>query len=85
MLVEWVLDLILGLIEGLTSFLPEAEPLGLDDLSGWFHGYAFINTILPVDTVLACAVTALAVDAAIWLYGFFREIWGLVPFFGKSS
>lgn len=80
MIVEVLVAGILGLLSTILDVLPEAEDLGLPDLSGAAVGYAFLNTYLPMGEGVAVGVLIMSVWTVTYMFKLVDFIYKRFPF-----
>lgn len=68
-----------GIVEGLIGFLPDMPDLGLEPVTGWVHGYTYVNTFLPVSEALVVAGMYLIVSNAAFIWNLGVKAYHLLP------
>lgn len=80
MITEAVLSVFFGLMEGIAGLLPEAGSLGMQEFSGIWYGYSWLNSFLPLSELLIAVGLLLGFHAALYAFLMLRIIRGWLPF-----
>jgi hypothetical protein len=65
---DLVLGVVLGAVRWLLGFLPEGDPIGLASVSGIWYGYAWLNSWLPLNEILAGFAVWLGFTVLVYAY-----------------
>jgi len=84
MIVEWFVEMALGLVIGLLGFLPEVT-LDLPDVSGALATVLTLNGVLPISESLQVGTLLLSVSGAMFAYRVVKILVAHIPGVGGGG
>lgn len=80
MIIDALAVIFFGVLELVLGLLPEGDPIGLEEFSGIWYGYGWLNGWLPLTEVLAMIGLMLGLYAAIYAAAAVMTLWRMIPF-----